>query len=137
MNDDPTSKISNLNAVNLTLFDVSTLTIIIEVTLPNFRTNLTTLNSSLAVINNALLLSPISPFTISPIAIDANLTRRQNASAIHFNLRLKPVLASLDLLLARNGILDRIGDVTSSLRQSLLNLKQVTNETIVSLFYVR
>jgi hypothetical protein len=114
------------------------LTTILEVTLPNFRANLTALNSNLAKINNATSGAVASPFfIITSNPFDGQRTSRENASAIHFRFRLNQMFSYLDILLTRNGILDQIAITTSALRQNLLDLKEVTNQTIVSLFYIR
>lgn len=129
----PTSQISQLTSVNLGAIDTSTLNAIVNKNIPDLKSNLTLLNTTLGNLYSSttngtypavflLLLLPSQP----PYS---NATR--DAAALRdFQNSMLGIFSILNTIISSGGSLDQIDTVTRTLNASMVNLNATANTII-------
>jgi hypothetical protein len=145
LSNSPTSQISKLTSVNLSMIDTTMLDQIISENIPSLKTNLTMLNNSLTVLYNATqgleTMNVIAAaviiegfLNITPSLYDVfpqNQTNRDLAAITDFRSKMGLIFNTLNLLINTGGNLDQISAATLILRSSMVGINSTEHTIIV------
>ena len=132
LNDSPTSKISKLTSVDLSTVDNSTLVDIKLKHVPNLKTNLTLLNSSLSILYNLTNDPNTAPIQTYNATLDFQLLLFLRANATNdFRAKMEAVFVRIGELIDSNGYLDQIADTSVIMTDQMLVVNNTAKGVIV------